>query len=61
MQILRLLQTARLEKSDQAGNARPAFFVRFFDTKAAPVLVVRGLTDPTSRLSLSLANLIARI
>ena len=40
MQILRLLQTARLEKSDQAGNARPAFFMHFFDTKAAPVLVV---------------------
>ena len=27
-QSLRLLWTARLEKSDQAGNARPDFFMR---------------------------------
>ena len=30
---------ALLENLDQAGNARPAFFMRFFDTKAAPLLV----------------------
>ena len=29
-QSLRLLRTARLEKSDQVGNARPTFFMRFF-------------------------------
>ena len=35
MQILRLLRTARLEDSDQAGNARPAFFMPVFRHRVA--------------------------
>ena len=59
MQSLRLLRTARLEKSDQAGNARPAFLCAFLTPRAAPVWVVCELTDQKARLFL-LANVTAR-
>ena len=50
MQSLRLLWTARLENSDQAGNARPAFFMSFFDTVGLACEVLAVIRTPAPRL-----------